>query len=170
MVYCVRATNRVGGSPAHGQGVSLLLVSKRREATRFGRYLRALMDAKGYSSDAELSRATGVDSSMISKWWSGTQPNIHSLRKLAPHLGVRVGDLIVNAELATPEELGMVGEPPPPPPPAPRDPLIRKVAAALADDSIPSDERDRLRRGMQHALDLWLEWRHRPVEPQTQPQ
>lgn len=143
-----------------------MLVSKTKaaQASDFGLYLRKLMDAKGFDTDADLSRATGIDSSMISKWWSGTQPSIDSLRKVAPRLGVRLGDLMVHAGLATPDELGMTAPPPPPPPPSPRDPLIRKIAAALVDDGVPEDERSRLRRGVQHAYDLWQEWRDRPAE------
>lgn len=152
----------------------MLLVSKTgrtRPATEFGRYLRSLAEAKGWYTDAELSRAIGIDGTMLSKWWSGTtEPSIESLRKIAPPLGVRLGDLLVQAGKATPEELGMRGAPAPSPPSTPREPLLRDVTAALQDESIPSDERQHLRRGVQHAYDLWREWRRTQTERLPQPQ
>lgn len=174
MVYCMRASTASRSSVAQAATATVLLVSKTvgraKAATEFGQYLRKLAEAKGWYTDAELSRATGVDGSMLSKWWSGaTQPNLESLRKMAPHLGVRLGDLLVRSGQATPEELGMRGQPPTPPS-TPREPLLREVAAALQDESVPQEERDHLRRGMQHAYDLWREWRRMPRERQSQPQ
>jgi transcriptional regulator with XRE-family HTH domain len=149
----------------------VLLVSKTRRISEFGAYLHQLMDACGFVTDADLGRAAGIDGSLLSKWRSGSaQPDIDSLRKLAPHLGVRLGDLLVSSGRATAEELGMAGKPPPLPPVRRQEPLVRRVADALADEAIPTDERDRLRRGVQHAFDLWGEWRARPVEPQPQRQ
>lgn len=160
MVDCMRATPPPVGTPARRQPVSLLLVSKGRLVTTdFGRYLRRLMEAAGFDSDADFARATGIDGSMLSKWWSGTsRPTIESLRRIAPHLHVRLGDLMVAAGIATAEELGMVGEPPKPPDPGVRDPLLRSIGRSLADEQVPDDLRDKLRRGVQVAYDSWSDW------------
>lgn len=139
---------------------NLLLVSKSPSGavvTEFGRYLRALAASRGYTTDAELSRAVGIDGSLLSKWWSGAAtPSLDSLRKVAPVVGARLGDLMVKAGLATPDELGMTDDPPEPPPPL--DPVLAEAAKALADTSIPDKYRDNLRQGLRAAITTWRVW------------
>jgi transcriptional regulator with XRE-family HTH domain len=146
---------RAGPLRAH----TLLHVSNTRRGqpqTEFGRYLRGLMDAKGLVQDADLGRLADVNPSLLSKWQSGSAvPTVESLRKLAPHLGVRLGDLMVKAGLATSAELGITGAPPPPSVPLP--PVLRRIAIALSDTRVPEAARAALLRGVQAAYDVWTD-------------
>lgn len=84
----------------------------------FGAYFKDLMAASGYENVHVLARAAGVSHANLGKWIANTaNPTVESLRKIAPLLGVRLGDLMIRAGLATREELGTVGAPPPPGPP-----------------------------------------------------
>lgn len=88
------------------------------EPGTFAAYLISAMDQAGLNI-ATLSRLTAethpdepVDGSTLSNLRTGkAAPGIKLLRKLAPHLGRSLGELLVAAGLATPDELGMVAEP-----------------------------------------------------------
>ena len=113
------------------------------------------MEANGFESDADLAAASGVDASALSKWQSGAgTPSVDNLRKVAPHLQTRLGDLMVEAELATAEELGMKGQPPKLPP-AKVDAGLREVADLLADSHIPAADKDELRGLVAEAIEYW---------------
>lgn len=40
----------------------------------------------------------------------------------------------------------------------PTDPLFAQIGRALSDETLPEDLRQNLRRGVQRAYDVWLEW------------
>jgi transcriptional regulator with XRE-family HTH domain len=132
-----------------------LHVSKKRRdpQTPFGWHLRALMEAHGFTSDGELEAATGVSASLISRYQSGDiVPTAQNLRRLAPHLGVSMGELMVEAGLATPEELGMV----------PRvaaastlDPSLAEAQRLLADPARPEAAKEYLRDTLRGAVAYW---------------
>lgn len=143
-------------------------MGKRRQdpKTNFGWYLRRLMDAKGYESDADLDKVSGVDASLISKWQAGGKASLENLRKVAPHLGVRLGDLLVEAGMATPEELGMVGKPPKLPP-AVVDPGLREASEILESRHVPDADKDELRELVGEAVGYWR--RRRPTPGPHEP-
>ncbi len=87
----------------------------------FGEYFDRLVSAAGYGNVTALARASGVSHANLGKWINNTAtPSVDALRRVAPLLGVRLGDLMIRAGLATREELGTVGAPPPPGPPLTR--------------------------------------------------
>lgn len=79
-----------------------------RTAEDFGTYLTRLIAANGFTQ-ATLADVSGVSQAQLSRACGNhTVPTIDTMRKLAPHLSVKLGDLIVRAKVATREELGMV--------------------------------------------------------------
>lgn len=73
--------------------------------------LRRLMVENGFARQMDLARASGVSQSALSRWINGeTMLSLENMRRVAPCLNVRPGDLMVMSG-ATPEELGMVTEP-----------------------------------------------------------
>jgi transcriptional regulator with XRE-family HTH domain len=111
------------------------------------------MESRGFQSDGDLEAASGVSASLISRYQSGgITPTAQNLRKLAPHLGVRLGDLMVESGLATPEELGMVatlsaG--------ARIDPGIADAQRYLTDPRLPEAAKDYLRATIKGAIAYW---------------
>ncbi|NUO59612.1 MAG: helix-turn-helix domain-containing protein [Hamadaea sp.] len=111
------------------------------------------MDKHGFLSDGDLEAASGVSASLISRYQAGEiTPTPENLRKLAPVLGVRLGELMVESGLATREELGMVA----PPSPKPRvDPVLLDAQRHLADPHLPGDVKDYLRATVKGAIAYW---------------
>ncbi|NUR70720.1 MAG: helix-turn-helix domain-containing protein [Hamadaea sp.] len=130
-------------------------MSRRRRDPQspFGWYLRRLMDSHGFLSDGDLEAASGVSASLISRYQAGEiTPTPENLRKLAPVLGVRLGELMVESGLATREELGMVA----PPSPKPRvDPVLADAQRHLADPRLPGEVKDYLRATVKGAIAYW---------------
>jgi transcriptional regulator with XRE-family HTH domain len=121
------------------------------------------MDEKGYTK-AELSRATGITDSTLSRWAAGrNEPTIRELRKLAPHLDVRLGDLIVRAGLASPAELGMKGAPPPPRAPLP--PILQKIVSILLSPKNTPSRKASLLAAVSRTVEMWEEIGEAPREP-----
>lgn len=159
--------------PVHSRGagitIKVLRMGRDREDPKspFGWYLRGLMDAAGFETDTALYLVSGVPASVLSKWQSGTvRPTVDSLRKIAPHLRVRLCDLMVEAELATPAELGMVTEVMPVPPP-----LDRSVAALtrfLADEAIPEPLKDNVRGNLDTLIAMAAKMKPLPHEPSAE--
>lgn len=79
----------------------------------FNTYLRALMDAAGIETHAELSRLTGVSQNQFSNWRRGlAQPSRENLRKIAPAVGLRSPvTLYLAAGLEDQEHLELTAEP-----------------------------------------------------------
>jgi transcriptional regulator with XRE-family HTH domain len=157
-IDCVRATLRPAASrpPARARR-TVLRVSNRRQlppSSEFGAYLLGLLDAKGYTR-ATLSRAAEVPESSISRWITGdSKPTLELLRKIAPHVGVRLGDLLIRAGLATAAELGMVGAPPAPTPPMPEP--LRRIMEIVKDERISDRDTDILLDSVDQAVTMWL--------------
>lgn len=130
------------------------VITKTPKAERtFGEYLSALASAAGYSQ-AELARASGVNQTQLSRAFNGdTIPEIPTLRKLAPPLGVRLGDLLVASGAATAAELGMRGAPPAPAAPLPA--VIRSILSRLASPRYKEHYKNVLMRYVQEDLDRW---------------
>lgn len=155
-------TNRTGATGSRfGTPAPRTASRPRREPqTRFGWYLRGLMDRRGYGSDGELEADSGVAASLISRYQSGEAiPTAQHLRLLAPCLGVRLGDLLVAAELATPAELGMVTSEDVP---SDLDPAICDAYRHLADPGLPDSAKDYLRTTLHGAMVYWHEQLDRP--------
>jgi len=79
----------------------------------FREYLRRLMDETRprIPDFAELSRLTGINQSLFSRWRSGqVQPGVDSLRKVAAALNVQPVRLYLAAGLTDAAELGLAGE------------------------------------------------------------
>lgn len=129
----------------------------------FGAYFSTLMEARGLTN-MELSRLSGVENGSLSRWRRNLDtPSPISLRRVAPHLGVRYGDLLVAADLATPEELGMHGSPPPPGGPLPT--ALRKVVSLLLDPGVTEHDKSMLLVGIERTIELWDGMRKPPREP-----
>jgi len=111
------------------------------------------MDAQGFASDGDLEAASGVSASLISRYQSGDiSPTVQNLRKLAPYLDVTLGELMVEAGLATPEELGMVANA------RTAEPLDRSLVEAqrlLADEALADEAKDYLRDTIKGAIAYW---------------
>ena len=119
--------------------------------TDFGGYLRKLATANGYSQ-ASLAQAAGINQTQMSRaFGNAITPSVETLRKLAPLLNVRLGDLMIRAGMATAAELGTVGATPPPLPP-----VVRDILSRLGPKS-PLNERQkqRLVRMLEEDVDLF---------------
>lgn len=111
------------------------------------------MEDRGFTSDGDLEAVSGVSASLISRYQSGgITPTAQNLRKLAPHLGVTLGDLMVASGLATPEELGMVTGAPSR---ARLDPAVAEANHYLADPRLPDNAKDHLRATLRGAVTYW---------------
>lgn len=81
----------------------------------FGAYLRQLMaEARPapIANSAELSRLTGINESLFSRWRSGqVQPGTESLRKVATVLGIAPVRLFIAAGLTDEQELNLTASP-----------------------------------------------------------
>ncbi len=139
---------------------------KKSEPATFGEYLDRLMAENGFSSPADLARATGTSESTISRWRAGVTKNItlDQLRAVAPHLGVRLGDLLIRAGLATPAELGTVGAPPPPRVPLP--PELQQVVSLLLSPKYTDTAKRTLLAAIARTVGMWQELTDPPREPQ----
>lgn len=126
------------------------------------------MDARGYASDGDLEAASGVSASLISRYQSGDiSPTVQNLRKLAPFLDVTLGELMVEAGLATPEELGMVAYARPAEGEA-LDASLVEAQRLLADPALADEAKDYLRDTIKGAIAYWrqqLGLRRAPREP-----
>jgi transcriptional regulator with XRE-family HTH domain len=81
-------------------------------ASEFREYLDVLMASAGIPNDAALSRAAGIDASLISNWRSGKQqPSRRSLKKVAAPLGVKPVALYLQAGLDAHEDFGLADAP-----------------------------------------------------------
>jgi len=124
------------------------------------------MDAQGFASDGDLEVASGVSASLISRYQSGDiSPTVQNLRKLAPYLGVSLGELMVEAGLATPEELGMVAYARPS---EPLDPSLVEAQRLLTDPALADEAKEYLRDTIKGAIAYWrqqLGLRRPPREP-----
>ena len=114
-------------------------------------------------SNVGLGKLADVDDSTISRIKNGKDaPGIDTLRKIAPHIGKRFGDLLCDVGLATPEELGMVNTPPPrpylPPP-------LQRVIERLAEARYTRREKLALLNNVDRAIDMWDEFMSAPKEP-----
>lgn len=68
-------------------------------------FLDAAMRKSGYGTAADLSRASGIDQTQISRWLRGLgQPSLDNLRKLAPALRRPMLELVVASGHLTREE------------------------------------------------------------------
>lgn len=141
--------------PVYRGRASVPPVVKTTASTPFGIYLDSLMEKAGFATPAALARASGVNDTTIGRWLKGEkEPTIPGLRAVAPHLHVRLGDLMIKAGLATAAELGLAGAPPPPLPPVIRDVLERLGARS----PLSEKEKRMLQAHMRRALESFDEW------------
>lgn len=128
----------------------------------FGDYVRRLAAERGLeTTNAAIARAAGIDQSALSRWLTEqNRPSVEGLRQLSTVLGVRLGDLMVAAGMATPTELGMSGAPPQPLPPP-----VGRIMKHLRRDDVT----DRQKRGLllitDRSTDIWEEALEVEVEP-----
>jgi len=143
---------------------NLPVVTRTRAAASFGEYFEALMKASGFANREMLAKVSGVDATTMGRWVKdGRPPTLDKLLAVAPHLGVRAGDLMVAAGLATREDLGMVGTPGPTLPPLPD--VIIDIITRLAAPQTP-----RRRQALVNHLVYALEFFDRVVdEKENQP-
>lgn len=140
--------------PAPSATPSLTAVIRTSPTVSFGEYLERQMAQSGFANRESLGRASGIEATTIGRWIRGDRPpTIEKLREVAPHLKVRLGDLIVAAGLATREELGMAGAPPPPA--APMPPVIRSIISRLTSPRYKQRHKDVLLEFVQDDVDRW---------------
>jgi len=129
----------------------------------FGQYLTDLMKAQGLNN-VMLGDRAGVNDSTISRLRRDIDgPSTATLEKLAPHLGVRHGDLLVAAGLSqSPSTLGMAGSPPAAGPPL--HVTLRKIAvkAARIRAAEGPEEEDKYMRVLERADELYEEAKAKP--------
>ena len=116
-------------------------------ATGFGAYLREAILAARFPTPTHFARAVGTDPSVVLRWLSEEQrPTITSIERIAPVLGLPIGDLV---RAAYPDRL--TG--PAPVVPA-THPLVHELARMLADDSpIPRADREALETVLDRMID-----------------
>jgi transcriptional regulator with XRE-family HTH domain len=131
---------------------------------RFRDYVRKQAADRGFKTLAELAQAADVNESALSRWLTGANgPSVEALRRIAPALGVRLGDLMIAAGMATPAELGMKGAPPPPQAPLP--PELQRVVAKLKRPDVSEHHKRALLNGIARVEEIWEESREVPREP-----
>lgn len=155
--------------PAH---IVVRMARERDEPkTRIGRYLNALMESRNYESFADIERAIigpdgkpAVNASMFSKWFSGaSRPTVDSLRSVLPAFpGTRLVDLILEAELMTSDEIGMVSAAPAP---APQHALAVRLNRFLLDESVPAKTRQMVESNVDNLLSVLAAQTPLPKEP-----
>lgn len=151
----VRRTTRSAPSVVGVARVGSNSATKTRAQEDFGAYFSGLMDGRGLSN-VQLAKLSGVENGSISRWRRNVDdPSPAGLRKVAPHLGVRYGDLLIAADLATPEELGVSGSPPPPGGPLPV--VLRRVVALLLDPRIRERDKLSLLKIIDKSVEMWEE-------------
>lgn len=133
--------------------------------TDFGTYLERLAAANGYNQ-AQLARTAGVNQTQLSRaFLNVTIPSIDTMRKIAPLLNVRLGDLMIRAGVATATELGTAGSPPPPLPP-----VIKDILTLLGPHGgLTEKEKRMVQAAMRRTLESWLEWHEATVEDRGGP-
>lgn len=115
----------IGPRPTPAPTVFTVMAKAAAAQADFGGYLKKLATANGYSQ-AALAAAAGVNQTQMSRaFGNAITPSVETLRKIAPLLNVRLGDLMIRAGMATAAELGLAGSAPPPLPPVVRDILTR---------------------------------------------
>lgn len=163
----MRAGSQVTKAPPKRRGALSVIPMPRASTaptTSFGTYLQSLIDRAGFKTRAELARVSGVDDTTIGRWIRGEkEPTIGGLRAIAPHLRVRLGDLMIRAELATAAELGTVGSPPAPGPTLPA--VVRVIMSRLADQRRSAAYKERMLRVVERAIELLDEATEPPREP-----
>lgn len=129
-IYCMHAGRLLSGSGfAAAVAPSVSDVNTTSAPVEFGKYFEQQMFQAGFANREQLAKVSGVDATTIGRWINGQRPPTNEkLLLVAPHLGLRLGDLLVAAGY-TPAQLGMVGAPPPPAPPMPS--VLRRVMARL---------------------------------------
>lgn len=111
--------------------------------------------AKVATSQAGLARATGIDESVLSRWFRGVeQPSLTNLRRLAEGVpGTSVKDLAVLAGRASTDELGMESGPVAP---VTAHRHAARIDELLADDSpLPADEKQFLDQTLSRLLERY---------------
>lgn len=78
------------------------------DTTGFGpalyRYLQAYWTAKGTNQNAWCDEHPGLHAPTVGRWRNGSEPKLNALRKVAEALGEPVIQILVAAEVLTPEE------------------------------------------------------------------
>lgn len=124
----------------------------------WAKLLAELLHSAGLTPEQAAQPHGPVDANWrtIRKWLSRDQGiSARRVRDVARALGYPATHALVQVGFLTPEEAGLAGPAKVGPMP---DPLLRRVSAALTDQYIPDEVRTHLRRGVQHAYDIWLEW------------
>lgn len=112
------------------------------------------MKSAGFDNATALARAAGMNPTNLLRWIDGAStPSVDALRKIAPLVGVRLGDLMIRAGMATREELGTVGAPPPPGPPL--VPEVRVLVSRLQDPRLTERQKLALRLLIRNAVEAF---------------
>lgn len=124
----------------------------------WAKLLNELLISAGLTPETAAAPNGPIDANWrtIRKWLTKDQGiSVRRIRDVARALGYPPTHALVQVGFLTQEETGLAGPTRPGPVP---DPLLRRLAGALANQTIPDDDRGRLRRALQHSYDIWLEW------------
>lgn len=141
-------SERVVSARVHHQAANVppMVRSTLAPPTQFADWVIAKAAERGLHTKAAIARAVGTDPSTVSRWLSSQNGlSVESLRKLAPALDVRIGDILVAAGL-TPDEIGLV-------PLAPLPPQVREVMKILNSNEYSDREKRSLLSGIGRTLD-----------------
>lgn len=135
------------------RGLRSFRVSNSWDHGGFSDYIRRAAANRGLERPADISRATGVTPSLLSKWFRGMErPSMASLHKVAEGLRVPLVDLIVLTGRASEEDLDT--ETPQPPPTFDAHPLAIELGRMLGDASpLNAEQRERLFIVVDHSMD-----------------
>lgn len=132
--------------------------SEEIDPERWATLLESLLRAADLTPETAAQPAGPVPATWrtIRKWLSGEQGvGARKIRDVTRALGYPPVRALVEVGWLQPNEVGVTGLAAPPS--ASADTLVRKIAAALADQRIPTTVRSVLRRLLQGAYDGWLD-------------
>lgn len=140
-------------TPTRRRALRSFRVSNGWDYAAFGNYIRRAAANLGLERPADISRATGVTPSLLSKWFRGMErPSMASLHKVAEGLRVPLVDLIVLTGRASEADLDTAT--PQLPPTFDAHPLAVELNRMLADDSpLSAEQRGRLELVVDHSMD-----------------
>lgn len=135
------------------------MVVKSGRAT-FSAFLRGVMDANDIDTAAELARMLDIEPATVGRWLNEVgEPSLDNLRRMAPNLRIRLGDLMIVAGVATEAELGHKAAAARPLPPE-----IKRIMELLDDPNISDRYKKILRQGVDAARKFFLEMFRAPSE------
>lgn len=125
------------------------------EAGTFSDYLRRVQNLYGFTSVAELARFLDIQQSSVSRWLDGSsEPSLANVRKISDRLDASVGEIMVEADILSKQDIGKQAT-------RPRRlaPVLRDVQDFLDDPESTDREKQLLLKSIRGLLNIILEAR-----------